>query len=1058
MARTIMKDTDDFAHQLRANLAPGEHYEPDDEISSAPINPAVRLIAYYLPQFHPIRQNDEWWGKGFTEWTNVCRGLPQFPGHYQPRLPGGLGFYDLRLVDTLRQQAALARKYGVHGFCFYYYWFGGRRLLETPLNLLLQNPDIDMPFCVCWANENWTRRWDGFEDEILIAQDHSSEDDVAFARSLEPALRDPRYIRVGGRPLVLVYRPGLLPNPLATARRWRVHFAREGYGDPYLVMAQSFRDEDPRLHGFDAAAEFPPHHVGFDAPSINREVRFFDPHYQGTVVDYDEMVRRAVATAPSPFKTFPGVCPGWDNEARRPGRGFVVARSTPEKYGHWLTAACRKALEARDPSERLVFINAWNEWAEGATLEPDLHFGYAYLRATARVLWSLNVQPQQQRVAVLSHDALFHGGQMLALHLVRSLVGEFGVDVRVLLGGPGELEEAFRQIARTERIESGFADPGAWEAVGKRLRAEGFTSVLCNTLVSAQAIEPLRHAGMRVVVLVHELPNLIHAYGLVDTARSTAQQADCIVFASDYVRDRFVELAGNVAGQNVVCPQGVYLPPAPEAEQLRQRAATRDVFGAGPDDLIVLGVGFGDRRKGIDMWPGLMRHVLAECPNALFIWVGHIAPSMAPDVKKALDSAGIAARLRLAGQVEPLQPMYAAADLFLLTSREDPFPNVVLEAMAHGLPVVAFDGSGGITELVRETGSTLPPLEDVDAMAHQVIRLLSDQEARTAIGTAGARRIARDFQFKDYVSSLLTLLQGSVRTISVVVPNFNYARFLRQRLDSIWSQTYPIHEVILLDDASTDESADVIAELQREARGRLRVVRNEVNSGAVSRQWARGVELATGELVWIAEADDFADPCFLAATASDFADPDVVLSYTQSRQIGPDGQVLSESYLDYVADVDPERWRADYRRPGIVEIADALSVKNTIPNVSAVLFRRETLARVLRDHLQEMASYRNAADWYCYLHLLTSGSIAYTVASLNNHRRHARGVTLSAVDRQHLHEIGTMQSLATALAPVPPSRIVAARAWYAEVARMFRVEQQQARGIYRPDACEPSSG
>src|SRR5262249_452646 len=297
--------------------------------------------------------------------------------------------------------------------------------LETPLNLLLQNPDIDMPFCVCWANENWTRRWDGFEDEILIAQDHSSEDDVAFARSLEPALRDPRYIRVGGRPLILVYRPGLLPDALATARRWRLHFAREGYGDPYLVMTQSFHDEAPRLHGFDAAGEFPPHRVGFGAPSINREVGLFDPNYQGTVVAYDEMARRALATGPSPYRVFPGVCPSWDNEARRPGRGFPVARSTPEKYEHRLMAACRRALEARDPSERLVCINAWNEWAEGATLEPDSRFGYGYLKATARVLRAIGERPGQQRVAVISHDAYFHGAQMLALHLVRSLVGEF---------------------------------------------------------------------------------------------------------------------------------------------------------------------------------------------------------------------------------------------------------------------------------------------------------------------------------------------------------------------------------------------------------------------------------------------------------------------------------------------------------------------------------------------------------------------------------------------------------------------------------------------------------
>jgi glycosyltransferase involved in cell wall biosynthesis len=1039
----MMSDDNGLSGQLRINLIPGPHYQPDVEASPAPLDAAVRIVAYYLPQFHPIPENDIWWGKGFTEWTNVSKALPQFPGHYQPRLPGELGFYDLRLVDMLRRQAALARKYGIHGFCFHYYWFGGKRLLETPLNLLLQNRDIDLPFCICWANENWTRRLDGQDNEILIAQSHSDDDDIAFASSLEPALRDPRYIHVKDRPLILLYRPSLLPNALATARRWRTHFTRGGYGDPYLVMVQSFDNEDPRLYGFDAAVEMPPHRVGYGVPRINSELQFFDPSYQGSVHDYGEMVRRAVAMPPSPFKQFRGVCPSWDDEARKPGRGTVFAHSTPHKYAHWLRAVCNIALENQDPSERLVFVNAWNEWAEGATLEPDRHYGYAYLRATARVLRLLDERAPHLRIAVISHDAYFHGAQMLALHIVRSLVWEFGAEVRVLLGGPGELEEAFHQVAPCERVETGFADPAAWEEAGRRLREDGISTILCNTLVSAQAIEPLRRSGLRVIELVHELPSLIRAYGLVDAARTAARHANTIVFASDFVRDRFIELAGKIVGRSVICPQGVFLPPAPDSERLRQRAEMRNLLGAGSDDLIVAGIGYGDRRKGIDMWPGLIRRVLTECPDTLFVWAGRIEESIARAINEELDRAGIGDRLRLPGNLQPLQPLYAAADVFVLSSREDPFPNVVLEAMAHGLPVVAFEASGGITGLIQETGSKLLPFEDIDAMAREVVRLLRDKDARIAIGEAGARRIARDFQFRNYVSSLMTLALGSVHTVSVVVPNYNYARFLRQRLDSIWSQTYSIHEVILLDDASTDDSAAVIAELEHVGRGRLRVVRNDVNSGAVSRQWARGVELATGELVWIAEADDFADPGFLAASVPAFDEPEVVLSYTQSRQVSDDGQVLAEDYLDYVADIDPTLWRTNYRRSGRVEIAEALSVKNTIPNVSAVVFRRAALARVLQDYREQLTSYHNAADWFCYLQLLTSGSIAYTATSLNCHRRHARSVTLSAVGQQrHLQEIGSLQRLAAELVQVRPNRTGVARAWYDEVARMFGIVRE----------------
>jgi len=383
--------SNDLRGQYVQNVQPGPDYDDGSSPPPLPDRKPVRLIAYYLPQFHAIPENDEWWGKGFTEWTNATKALPGFEGHYQPRLPGALGFYDLRDPDALRRQAELARRYGIEGFCFHHYWFGGRRLLETPINNLLANPDIDLPFCVNWANENWSRRWDGSESAILMAQQHSPEDDLAFARSLEPLFDDPRYIRIGGRPLLMLYRPGLLPDAAATVQRWRDHFAARG-DDPYIVMAQVFEDYDPRPYGMDGAAGFAP------GPARTRvdpifPAKLFDPSYRGHVLPYDEVALEVLAHRSTEYRAFPGVCPSWDNEARRPGVGLVVHGSTPAKYGAWLEAAGRQAIESAPEDERIVFINAWNEWAEGTYLEPDRHFGFAYLAETARVLARIAERP-----------------------------------------------------------------------------------------------------------------------------------------------------------------------------------------------------------------------------------------------------------------------------------------------------------------------------------------------------------------------------------------------------------------------------------------------------------------------------------------------------------------------------------------------------------------------------------------------------------------------------------------------------------------------------------------
>jgi GT2 family glycosyltransferase len=343
----------------------------------------VRVIALYLPQFHPIPENDLWWGKGFTEWSNVAKATPNYLGHCQPNVPADLGFYDLRLAEALEAQASLARRYGIHGFCFYYYWFGGRRLLEQPLERLLASGKPDFPFCIAWANENWTRHWDGKDREILLGQHYSVEDDTAIIADMARYLRHPNYIRVSGRPLLIVYRPTLLPDPRATADLWRAECRRNGVGEIYLAVVDSFNQiaefAHPRDIGFDAVIEFPPHNV---TEQMDPPGPVVNPRFEGVVQDYRRVAMRFAGRELPDYPFLRTVMPRWDNTPRQQDRPHIFAAATPGAYQAWLESALQDARETCFGDERLVFVNAWNEWAEGAYLEPDRAFGHGFLEAT----------------------------------------------------------------------------------------------------------------------------------------------------------------------------------------------------------------------------------------------------------------------------------------------------------------------------------------------------------------------------------------------------------------------------------------------------------------------------------------------------------------------------------------------------------------------------------------------------------------------------------------------------------------------------------------------------
>jgi hypothetical protein len=343
------------------------------------------VLAFYLPQFHPVPENDAWWGQGFTEWTNVVQARPLFDGHEQPHLPGALGYYDLRLPEVREHQAALAGAHGIDAFLYYHYWFGGRQVLERPFDEVRRTGRPDLPFALCWANENWTRAWDAGQHEVLLEQSYGPEERAAHLAFLVDAFADERYLRIDGRPLFAIYRIGALPEAEGFVAELRAASVAAGVGDPYLVKFDTHGNfEDPAVTGCDVAAQFFPH--GTTEMGLE-DLRLPLGSSGNMVIGYDDVVGTLLDQPAPPWTRHECVTPGWDNTPRRgDGRSLIVHGSTPDAYEAWLRRVVERAPARATTGPGIVFVNAWNEWAEGAHLEPDERWGDAYLRATARAV------------------------------------------------------------------------------------------------------------------------------------------------------------------------------------------------------------------------------------------------------------------------------------------------------------------------------------------------------------------------------------------------------------------------------------------------------------------------------------------------------------------------------------------------------------------------------------------------------------------------------------------------------------------------------------------------
>jgi hypothetical protein len=775
----------------------------------------AKAFAFYLPQFHAIPENDSWWGKGFTEWTNVARATPRFVGHYQPRIPRDFGFYDLGDPSVMLRQVLAAKAAGLEGFCFYYYNFNGKRLLDRPLDDFLRRPELDISFCLMWANENWTRRWDGCEDEILLSQDYRDEDSAALIDDIARHFADPRYMRIDGRPVFFLYRVDIIPDPAHTLAKWRELFRARHSEEPFIVMAQGFGNFDPTAYGFDGAIEFPPHKVTASLKWANSECIRLDRAFSGSILKYSDIISASMAEEPPSFPLIKTIFPSWDNDARRQGKGMAVIGSSPARYADWLDQAIRYARRHKFFGESLVFINAWNEWAEAAYLEPDVHFGGAYLNATAAALVGLTPSSDRRRILLLAEETASPHSQDRLIEIGRTLRGQFGVEARFLLRGEGVNVERYRIVAPTLVVKDS-------DQLGKSLAqmsAHGFTNVLLNTIKAGAHLPLVKAQGIRNVVLLEDAVVEEDREG----ARIVAQAAGQIVFPTPRLREAF--------------------------------AASLKLVKARPS---VLAIDPGEATAGVE--------------TCAF----HILERFEPDLKR----------------------------------------------------------------------------------------------------------------------------------VSVIVPNYNYARYLVERLGSVIGQKYPLFEMIVLDDRSTDDSLAKVADIAAATRREMRVFANPVNSGNVFAQWRKGVELARGDLVWIAEADDVADRDFLERLTAYFDDPATAFAFSDSRAIDSEGNLIGETYKNYYAQSGADVLSANLFDDARRFAARFLSCRNLILNVSAVLWRKARLVQALAESADDLSRFKLAGDWRLYLGACAAGGkIGYCAEPLNSHRRHEGGVTSRLNAEKHLAEI-----------------------------------------------------
>ena len=962
---------------------------PEPEMHFQLAESDINLIAFYLPQFHPFPENDDFWGKGFTEWTNTTRARPLFEGHDQPRRPGELGFYDLRVKEIQRRQIELAKMYGIHGFCYHYYWFDGKPVMDGPLQRLLENQDLDFPFCLHWANEPWTASWDGYhKSRVLLDQNHSPEDDISFIRHIERALHDERYIRVRGRPLLAVYRPGLFPDIRSTVDRWREHCVRSGVGEPYMVVTQQSFDGrvDPSDYGFDAALEFPPHNL--PVPDVRDRVKLYDSDFEGFIGDY-AAVKQASLTRPVPtYKLFRGIMPGFDCTARRKNASIFI-ENTPDSYQEWLEGLCRYTRANLPRDERFIFLNAWNEWAEGAYLEPDQSHGYAFLNRTARAVRKYSKEAYSRRILFIGHDAARAGAQMMLLDMIEWIARRTSTEVVLLVGKGGELLHRYQELAEVLVLE----DSGSLQlsAAERKQQVREFVGdhvdlIYINTVAAAELLPLFDSLKAPIITHVHELERSIQRFTSGQAMKELVRRSSKFIAASPPVAD-------NLSRNHDVDPDRIetinsFIQPQDTSDAERQRSAMRKRLELGPDHVAVFGCGTRDWRKGPDLFVDVAALLAKEGLSGFrFFWIGGEIDGDYENLEASVEGRNLEPYVSFLGPQQSPRDYFRAGDIFLLPSREDPFPLVCLEAADCGLPIICFASAGGMPDFVEDDAGFVVPHEDVAAMAAAVARLIRDSEERRIRGETARQKLNERHVVEIGMPEIFQIVRTVAQSpplVSVIIPSYNYDQYLKGRLTSIFRQTFQDFEIIVEDDCSTDNTLSILSTYH--SHRNLRVETHSRNQGTFA-MWAEGLKAASGSIIWIAEEDDLCEPTFLEKLIPLFDDTRVTVAYCQSSVINERGSVSGDYTLCF-PDISESKWLQPYVQTGEREIKEGLAVKNFILNSSSVLFRKPNIQKAC----MILKQYRLSGDWALYLYMLKDGYIAYSPEHLNNHRRHNASV------------------------------------------------------------------
>jgi glycosyltransferase involved in cell wall biosynthesis len=739
-------------------------------------NPAVKLIAFYLPQFHQTPENDVFWGEGFTDWTYVRAAQPQFVGHYQPRVPGELGYYNLLDPDVQRRQVELAKLYGVGGFCFHFYWFNGKRLLEKPVENYLKDPQLDLPFCLCWANENWTRRWDGRENEILIAQDHTAEDDLAFITYISKYLRDPRYIRIDGKPLLIVYRPSLLPSAGETAQRWRKWCRNNGIGEIFLAYSQSFERIDPAEYDFDAAIEFPPNMEAksLELPIVNRSVKSLSRDFACVILDWSEYIRRSRNYTDPGYRLFRGLCPSWDNTPRRNNSARILVNNSPEGYHEWLLNAINDMRSRlHNPNEHLVFVNAWNEWGESAYLEPDAGYGYAYLESTRLALAGAVHVPLSQEGPVWV-SAYFQGqlqlieGRPVVLLCAHHSSGRvFGgersfidiLDALQIIGAnvictvPSTRNNNYINALRERSIGVYILPYRQWspsredetiiDKFVEIIQRHSVNIVYANTIMLREPLTAARRCGTITVTHAREIitadPHLARQIGLAPDkiVRQVLSRSDHIIANSKATAECYKESKSVMVVPNMI--------------DIYQMDLVNEVD---PSDIRFALVSNNLPKKGFGDVIELARRCEPSVLNAHFLIIG-------PDnqyinaLKKDQQNGRIPKNVEFSGYRETPREAMAEANVILSLSHfKESFGRTVTEAMAARRAVIAYDW-GAPAELIRdgETGF-LVDFRDMYQLVDRVKTLCENPVLISEMGHCGRDFVSRHYSRERFVERL----------------------------------------------------------------------------------------------------------------------------------------------------------------------------------------------------------------------------------------------------------------------------------------------------------------